>query len=250
MKIKAVIIDDEQGCRETLDLLLKRNFDYIDIVDHANSAAEGMKSIMEHQPDLVFLDIEMPEKNGFDMLMSIGNINFEVIFVTAYNQYALKAIKFCALDYILKPVDELDLIKAVERAKDKINIGVENEQLKLLLNNTQNDKPKTIALPTAEKIEFVSVNDIIRCKGENNYTSIILTSGKSILISKTLKEYDTLLSDYGFLRIHQSHLVNSRHIKAYFKNDGGYLEMKDGEKVSISRTKKDTVLEFLKSMGY
>ncbi len=250
MKISTIIIDDEQDCRETLELLLKRNFECIEVVTHASSAAEGLKAIKKHKPDLVFLDIEMPEKNGFDMLLSIGNINFEVIFVTAYNKYALKAIKFCALDYILKPIDELDLIKAVERAKDKIKIGIENDRLKLLLNNSQNDQPKTIALPTAEKIEFVSVDNIIRCKGENNYTSIILNSGKNILISKTLKEYDNLLSEYGFLRIHQSHLINTKHIKAYFKNDGGYLQMIDGEKVSISRTKKDGVLDFLKSIGY
>lgn len=249
MMIECIIIDDENHNIENLEWLLTKNCPDVKIVAKASSADEGIKLIREHQPDLVFLDIEMPNKNGFNMLENIDPINFEVVFVTAYNQYALKAIKFCALDYLMKPIAIPDLIKSVEKVKTVLTNEKENKKLKTLVQNlNDSNQIKKIALPTADELFFVCIDEIIRCKSENNYTIFHLTNGTTILVSKTLKEWDDLLSAHNFIRTHQSHLINSSHVKSFVKKDGGYILMSDESVISVSRNKKDDILQQLASL--
>ncbi|ANW97240.1 hypothetical protein AXE80_13480 [Wenyingzhuangia fucanilytica] len=249
MMINCILIDDEVHNLENLEWLLNKNCPLVNIVGKANSAKEGIELIKQHQPDLVFLDIEMPHKNGFAMLESIDHINFEVIFVTAYNQYALKAIKFCALDYLMKPVAIQDLKEAVNRVENIISKKNENQKLKILVDNfSNNHQTKKIALPTSEELFFVAIDEIIRCKSENNYTVFYLINGDTILVSKTLKEWDDLLSSHHFIRTHQSHLINSIHVKSYVKKDGGYILMNDDSTISVSRNKKEDILNKLASL--
>ena len=250
MKTKSIIIDDEVHNLENLARLLEKNCPNIDVVAVASSSDEGIKLIEKHQPDLVFLDIEMPGKNGFEMLKNISTINFQVIFVTAYSQYVLKAIKSCALDYLMKPVAVSELKEAVTRVSKIILEKFENKKLKVLVENLNAiDQPTKIVLPTAEEVFFVCIKDIIRCKGENNYTHFFLTNGSNILVSKTLKEWDDLLKTHQFIRTHQSHLINSIHVKSYVKKDGGYIVMKDDSTVSVSRHRKEEVINKLASLN-
>jgi len=219
----------------------------VEVAAIAHSAREGLEVISQTKPQLLFLDIQMQGGSGFDLLEQVKPVDFEVIFVTAFDQYAIRAIRFCAIDYLLKPVDILDLQAAVQRAANKIRQRDPNLAMTTLLANR---KPETndlkIALPTAERILFVQVSEIIRCLGENNYTTVFLKSGASVLVSKTLKEYEELLSDKGFLRVHQSHLINVNSIRSFEKQDGGYLKMTDGASVPISRQRKQQVLQQLK----
>ena len=239
MNIKAIIAEDEQKNRENLRQLLLKHCPGIDIIDCCSSAAEDYEIIVSLQPELVFLDIEMPGSNGFSLLENLPEIHFEVIFVTAYDHYGIQAIKFSALDYILKPTDIDELIQAVTKAKKKISTQAENRQmLHLLQNNKLPDKHKTPALSLADKIEFIEIGSIVRCKAENNYTTFYLKDGQQLVVSKTLKEFDELLVPYHFLRVHQSHLINLNEMKSYIKSDGGYIRMKDGSSVSISRQHK------------
>lgn len=246
MIIRTILVDDEQNNRDNLRELLQKYCPKIQIVSACASAQEAMKAIETHQPELVFLDIEMPRENGFNLLEKLPNIDFEVIFVTAYDHYGIKAIKFSALDYLLKPIDISELIQAVNKAEEKINQQQENQRmLHLLHNNRLPDENKTLALSLADKIEFVEINTITRCEAENNYTTFYLNNGQKLIVSKTLKEYDELLSSFHFLRVHQSHLINLDYVKSFIKNDGGYIRMKDGSNVSISRQRRDYVLKIL-----
>jgi two-component system LytT family response regulator len=246
MGINCIIIDDEQHNLENLQLLLNKYCPYVTVLGLANSANQGIEMINHFQPDLVFLDIEMPNKNGFDMLTSLNKINFEIIFVTAYNRYALQAIKSCALDYLMKPLKTSELIEAVSKAVNLIEEKRDNENLKHLLKNLNTPTPlKKLALPTADETFFVPISDIIRCQGENNYTKFYLTNGTFILVSKTLKEWDELLSSYQFIRTHQSHLINSKYVQSFVKKDGGYILMSDGSTVSVSKSRKESTLQLL-----
>lgn len=243
MEIRAIIIDDEAGNRENLQRMLERHCGNVQVQAVAASAIEGIDAIGTHSPDLVFLDIEMPHANGFELLENLPRIDFEVIFVTAFDHYAIRAIKFCALDYLLKPIDLLELKVAVEKVSEKLLKARENESMEIFMQNRRNPQQvKKIALPTADKVDFVAVNEIVRCQGESNYTHIFLANGKKILVSRTLKEYEELLSEYNFLRVHQSHLVNVAEVKTYVKRDGGYIVMSDGAEVSVSKQKKEAVL--------
>ncbi|WP_299780644.1 LytTR family DNA-binding domain-containing protein [uncultured Formosa sp.] len=246
MKLKSIIIDDELHNQENLKRLLEMHCPEVLVLATASSADEGLSLITEHEPDLVFLDIEMPKKNGFSMLEDLAVVNFEVIFVTAYNKYVLKAIRSCALDYLMKPVVISELQQAVQNVLNVVKQKKENHKLKTLVENLKsNQGPKKIALPTADELFFVTVDDIIRCKGENNYTMFYMTDKRSILVSRTLKEWDELLSAYGFIRTHQSHLINKNHVKSYVKRDGGYILMEDGSTVSVSKHKKEQTLREL-----
>ena len=244
--IKAIIIDDENHNRENLLQMINSHCPEIKIVAICGSAIEGREKIINFNPDLILLDIEMPGENGFSMLENLPQINFEVIFVTAYDHYGIKAIKFSALDYLLKPVDTADLISAVEKAKEKILKKQENLRLKNLLENAnRSNANKMLALSMSDKVEFIEIASIVRCESDSNYTVFYLKNGEKLLISKTLKEYDELLSPYGFLRVHQSHLINLKEIKSFIKTDGGYIKMKDGSSVSISRQRREVVLGIL-----
>ncbi|MBN1767328.1 MAG: response regulator transcription factor [Prolixibacteraceae bacterium] len=249
MRINTIIVEDEKSNRENLTKILSEYCPKVNVVAQCSSAIEGKKAIMNFKPELVFLDIEMPGGSGFSLLESIDEIDFEVIFVTAHDHYGIKAVKFCALDYILKPVDILELTHAVEKLEKRLAEKKENIQMKTLLAN-RHSEPKNIkiALPLTDKIEFIEVTSILRCKGEGNYTHIHLINGEKILVSKTLKEFDELLSEHNFLRVHQSHLINLNEVKSYIKTDGGYIKMKDGSTVNISRQRRNWVVDQLKNI--
>ena len=249
MQIRCVIIDDEAHNLEILKRLLTSNCTNVTIVGTATSAHEWKALILKEAPDLVFLDIEMPRMNGFSMLESLDKVDFQIVFVTAYGKYVLKAIKSCALDYLMKPIDVRELVDAVAKVSDIVKKQKENRKLQVLVENLKNinEAPK-IALPTAEELFFVAVDDIVRCKGENNYTMFYLADGTSILVSRTLKEWDDLLAGHAFIRTHQSHLVNKNYVKSYVKKDGGYILMKDGSKVNVSKQRKEQTLNLLVSL--
>lgn len=244
--IRAIIVEDEQNNRENLQRLLSEYCPAVEIVALCSSALEGRQNIVELKPDLVFLDVEMPGGDGFSMLESLSKFDFEVIFVTAFTSYAVKAIKISALDYIVKPIDTMELLKAVDKAIETIRGKQNNTRMLNLLNNrSKQDNKKMIALPLSDKIEFVEIMNIIRCESDGNYTFFYLKSGEKLLISKTLKEYDELLSPINFLRVHQSHLINLNEVKSFVKTDGGYILMKDGSSITISRQRREMVLRVL-----
>lgn len=243
--IKAIIIDDEQEGRNTLVNMLGSFCKNVQIVGMAEDVKSGLMAIEKEKPELVFLDIHMPDGNGFDLLEQIPEINFKVIFVTAFDQYALKAIKFSALDYILKPAEPQQLIDAVDKLKKQpSDFGMISKQISTLFRNKNGFE--RITLPTFEGLRFIVLKDIIRCEADNNYTNFFLSSGEKVLVTRTLKEYDETLSGLDFIRVHQSHLVNSKYIDRYIKGDGGTIIMTDGSHVEVSRRRKD---DFLKKMA-
>lgn len=247
MKYRAILIDDELNNLQSLSFLIHEFCNDIDVVGIAQSADEGIQLVKTQQPDLIFLDIKMPEKDGFQFLEELKNETFEVIIVTAFNHYAIKAIKFSAIDYLLKPVNTEELKNAVGRAIERIQHKVENEQLKnLVLNMGKNKDKMKLGLASHGRIEYVETDKIIRCESESNYTHLYLISGKKKTVSKTLKEFEEMLVDHGFLRVHQSHLINIVHIKALVKHDGGFIEMIDENSVPISRNRKEVIIKKLK----
>ncbi|TCC90372.1 response regulator transcription factor [Pedobacter frigiditerrae] len=242
--LKAILIDDELKSRGNLRQLLLKYCPNVAIIGEAGTAIEALQLIRELAPDLLFLDIEMGEISGFDLLKLLnGQQNFEVIFVTAFDKYGIQAVKACAIDYLLKPINILELSNAVEKATIQINPKKENVRLKeLVANIDRGDNEQRIAIPLSDKIEFLTINKIIRLEAEGNYTHIYLDNKKQYLVCKTLKEYQELLENHNFIRTHQSHLINFRKIVAYVKTDGGYIAMEDGSQAPISRQKKDEVL--------
>ncbi len=245
--IRAVLIDDERNNLENLKILLTTYCPEVSVIGDAGSVRQALELISLVDPDLVFLDIEMPGESGFDLLAQLKTIRFEVIFVTAYNNYALKAIKFNALDYILKPIDIEDLRIAVKRAKQRLTDRTQLEFTRMAFQNLQMPKKaKKIALASADKIEFFDINTIVRCVGENNYTRFFFENKESRLVSRPLSEYEELLGEFDFIRVHKSHLVNGAKINSFVKKDGGYLITSDGYSVPVSRRKKDELLDRMK----
>ncbi|MGB0403207.1 MAG: LytR/AlgR family response regulator transcription factor [Salibacteraceae bacterium] len=247
--IRAMIIDDEEGARESLSILLEKYVDGVKIVAKADSIAMGMEKIKKYTPDLVFLDIEMPFGSGFELLNRMKPINFDIIFVTAYDHYALKAIKFSALDYLLKPVDIEELKKAVDKHKKRNPEQAAESYQNLVDNESIEGDNKKLAIPDSSGIIFVPIKTIIRCESDGNYTKIFLTSGKKILASKTLGEYESMLDGDGFFRVHRSHLINLSHLKKYNKGEHCYVELGDGTQVDVSRRKKSAFMEALEAMN-
>jgi len=251
MILRTVLIDDEKNNLDNLLQLLKTYCPEVEVCAVARSADEGKRIILEQRPELVFLDIQMPGKNGFDLLRSLPRYDFEVIFVTAYDQYGIQAVKFAAVDYLLKPVNIEDLQAAVTRAlekhlKKKENLKLEN--LIQLLHKQHNKDEHRIALTTLKETRFIYTRDIIRCESSNNYTTFYLADGEKLLVSKPIHEYEDILKAYGFIRCHQSHLVNKKYIKSWVKEDGGYLLLDNGTQIPISRSKKEVVSEALKGL--
>lgn len=242
MLIRALIVDDEKNNRENLNALISEYCPNVEIVGLAESADSAYKLIESEHPDLVFLDIRMPEKSGFALLRSLNEITFEVIIVTAYHQYAIQAIKFCAIDYLLKPIDISELKKAVDNVARRMGQKYENDRLRQLVEHLSHPRlPEKIGLAGQQKVDFVEIARITRCEADNNYTHVFLESGEKELISKTLKEFEELLKDHGFIRVHQSHLINTAHIQSYQKRDGGYLKMMDQTIIPISRSRKPEI---------
>jgi len=239
--LRALIVDDEKQCCETLSNMLQAYCPQVELLGQCSGAEEAKNVFAKLAPDLVFLDVEMPDATGFDLLTQIKPINFEVIFTTAHDQYAIRAIRFSALDFLLKPICREDLEQAVLRAAAK----TEKPQRKidtLLYNINYLNIEKKIALPSLKGLEFVSIGDIVRCEGENNYTVFHMHDKSKIMVSKTLKEYEDLLEEYHFFRVHQSHLINLRHIKSYTKGENGSITMVDNSIVLVSRRKREEFL--------
>lgn len=248
--INAIIIEDEKKSLDVLASLVTANCPDISLAGTADSVASGVELIHRVNPDLVFLDIEMADGSGFDLLEKAQKLTFDVIFTTASDQHALRAIKYSAIDYLLKPIDGEELKLAVEKYKKKRadNTGMEN--LKFLLQNFRkpSDNYAKITLPTGNAYEIVNVKDIIRCEADGSYTSFILESGRKLLVSASLKHYEDLLPPDDFIRVHHHHLVNINHVVRYLKTDGGYAVMTDGSQIEISRRKKDAFLQRLQKM--
>jgi two-component system LytT family response regulator len=244
--IKAVIIDDEINNQELISNLLKSYAENIQVVGLADSVDSAYKTIQEHQPDLIFLDVQMPDGTGFDLLKKFEKINFKIIFVTAHQEFALEAFKYSALDYILKPLSPANLLAAVKKAEETMGSDELNMKLKILLNNIAEPikNKKKIVLKTMERIYSVDLDDIIRFESDGGYTKVYLTDGKRIMVSKTMKEYDDLLLDAGFLRVHHSHLINMNHLFCFEKTEG-HVVMKDDSVVPVSNRKKDHLMELL-----
>jgi len=243
--IRTIIIEDEVKARETLANMLGMYCPSVQIIDQADCVEKGIKSIEYHDPELVFLDIQMPDGTGFDLLKKLKTPNFKLVFITAFEEYAIKAFKFSAIDYLLKPIDPEDLVETITKIEHIIEHENNQIKLKALLENieTISSEVKKIVLKTSESIHIVKVKDIVRCESSSNYTQFFFNDGKKILVSKTLKEFDELLSGYGFFRVHQSHLVNTQYIQSFEKGEGGFLVMTDNSKIPVSFRKKESLLK-------
>ena len=247
--IKAVIIDDETDSIDTLKWKLENYCTNVDVIASFDSPAAGVNFLKKNPPDLLFLDIEMPLLNGFDVLEELGrNISFDIILTTAYDNFGIQAVKFSALDYLLKPVQNKELREAIEKHLKKTNQKIPAEQIDSLLANVKENAKGTrgrIALASKESIEFVDPNDIIACEANSNYTNVYLQDGKKRVISKTLKEFEEMLSPFGFFRAHNSHLVNLDHVKEFIRGDGGYLVMENKMTIPVSKYRREELLHLL-----
>jgi two-component system, LytTR family, response regulator len=244
--VNAILIDDEKHCLETLRMLLNRYCKDVHIIEECSSPKKGLEAIAKHRPDLVFLDIEMPVMNGFDLLQQLPEIPFAVIFTTSYDQYAIKAIKFSALDYLLKPIDPEELITAVSKVSSrKQQPGA--EQFNILLKQIQQRGAgfEKIAIPTIEGFELIRADQIIRCEADDNYTHVYLKNKSKIVSSRMLKEMEELLQEFRYFeRVHNSYLVNMNEVSKYIRGEGGYLLMSDGSTVSISRSRRESLIKW------
>ncbi len=244
--IKAIIVDDEPYCCEALDTLLNRYCPQVKVAGICYSGREALQEIKEQKPQLLFLDIEMPQMNGFELLQKIPDPDFDLIFTTSYDQYAIKAIRFSALDYLLKPIDRDELQAAVHKVTERNHYSL-TQQLELLLQKMHAPAAQInkVAMPTMEGLQMVTVNSIISCESDSNYTVVFLKNKQKIVVSRTLKDIEEMLEDYSFFRIHHSYLVNINEINKYVKGEGGYVVMSDGTAVDVSRSKKELLLKTL-----
>ena len=247
--INAVIIDDEPKNIKVMTNMLKEFCPQIRLVGDAHNSNDGKELILQKKPELVFLDIEMPYGNGFDLLDSLMPVDFEVVFVTAFDKYILQALKYSALDFLLKPLNIDELKNAVQNAELRIRKNSINQQLGILLDNFKKREAglKKIALPTLEGLDFILIEDIIRCEAQGAYTKIHISNSKKILVSKPLKDFENLLPEDIFFRIHNSHLINLNYIKKYNRGRGGLVELEDGSVLEVAARRKD---EFLNRFGY
>ncbi|MBF4471259.1 LytR/AlgR family response regulator transcription factor [Flavobacterium sp. HJJ] len=246
--IKGIIIDDEQNNITNLQRLLEKYCPEVTIIGSSSDADKGIELIKNSHPDLVFLDIQMPEKNGFQVLQELNSYDFEVIFVTAFSQYGIQAIKFSAIDYLLKPIDIEELKKAVAKTSEKLKHKNQNLQLQNLLHHLKennNSSDHRIAISSLKEIRFVYVKNIVRCESENSYTLFYTDEGETIISTVPLYEYDEMLCVYGFIRCHQSHLVNKKYVKSLLKEDNYTLLLYDQNRIPVSRNKKDLVKKAL-----
>lgn len=247
--LTAIIIDDEPSSRNALKQKLGRHCQDLNIIGECENGEEGIAMLAETDCDIVFLDVEMPRMNGFNMLQNLGKINFEVIFITAYDHYAIRAIKFSALDYLVKPVEVEDLKLAVEKAVQKRKNSSDNERLEHLLQNLMQDKKELhrIAIPSMEGLQFVETENIIYLEASSNYTCFYINNQSKITVAKTLKEFEDLLPASVFIRIHHSYIINKNMVTKYIKGEGGQVIMKNGKVLDVARRKKEF---FIKAMEY
>jgi two-component system LytT family response regulator len=252
--ITALLIDDDANLRNGMKSLLERYAPDISILGEADSVKSGIHAIDTLRPQVVFLDIQLTDGTGFDILEQLaqkhGKSTAHIVFITAHEQYAIKAFRFSALDFLLKPVDPEELQKVIAKIKSVLEKNDSYAHIDLLLENIRKkvDNFKRIALSTSDGIHLFEISDIIRCESADNYTTFHIRGNKPVLISKTLKEYEDMLAEHGFERIHQSHLINLVYLKSYIRKDGGYVIMSDGSNLPISQRKKERLQELLKTL--
>ena len=251
--ITALLIDDDKHLRTGMKSMLDRYASDIQIIGEAESVKTGITALEKFKPQVVFLDIHLSDGTGFDILEQVaknGKTTSHIVFITAHEQYALKAFKFSALDFLLKPVDPEELQKTIVKIKETLGKNHSFEHIDLLLENIRKkvDHFKRIALSTSDGIHLFEISDIIRCESQDNYTTFFIKNHKPLLISKTLKEYEDLLTEHGFERVHQSHLINLSYLKSYIKNDGGYVVMADNTNIPIAQRKKERLQELIKAL--
>lgn len=246
--MRTIIIDDEERNRKTLEVLLHQNFPNLEISAHAENVKSGLDKIQKFDPHLVFLDIQMPDGSGFDLLRKIRQYNFEIIFTTAHDEYALNAFKYSAMGYLLKPISEKELQTAVQKAIQLIQNKSANREdlIKALIENYSNPSGKLnkLAIPDAEGYQVVDKQDIVYLEGERNYTQVILTTGKPLLSSYNLGWFERLLNNEEFLRISKSHIINLTHVSRFTKNDGGSVMMNNNTQIAISQSKKEELRKY------
>jgi len=238
--LKAIIIDDETHSTEMLEWLLQTYNTDVEVLATCHSGEEGLKTLQNHHPDVVFMDIEMPRMNGFDVLDQLQERPFELVFITAYDQFAVRAFRYAALNYLLKPVDPDDLVATINRIREK-KTHTGPAQMEILFQSLLNkqNQVERIALSSGDGLVFVNTADITYCKAESNYTQVVLQNGKKIMVARTLKDLDETLSGKDFFRVHASYLVNINHISKFVRGDGGYIVMPDEAQITISRSKRD-----------
>ena len=247
--LNAMIVDDEEACCEVLEMLLEKYCPEVNVVASCNSVAEAVKALSTYKVKLLFLDIEMPHANGFELLQKLPVIDFDLIFTTSYDQYAIKAIRFSALDYLLKPIDREELQAAVRKASERLQPPA-HQQLEVLWQKIQKPSAvrQNIALPTMEGLQMVALESIISCTSKGNYTVLHFKDAQKLVISKSLKDIESLLAGYQFLRVHHSHIVNLHEVKKYIRGEGGILLMSNGESIDVSRSRKESVVKALQSV--
>ncbi|MGV3631792.1 MAG: LytR/AlgR family response regulator transcription factor [Bacteroidota bacterium] len=242
MKIKAVIVDDEVLAITSLSILIEEHFKNVEIVGRASNVDQGVELVEKLRPDILFLDIEMPSGSGFEVVERTAYIKYKLIFTTAYNEYAVKAFKVNAIDYLLKPIDEIELIKAMQKAIDqRAEINNRFDFSKLLSGIDQ----MRISIPTKEGYDLIDCNELIRVESDSNYTWFHFNNKNKILVSKTLKEVEKQLEKFSFIRVHNSHLVNQKYIIRYIKSDGGYLILSDNAMIPVSKQKRQALLDLI-----
>jgi two-component system, LytTR family, response regulator len=250
MKARCLIVEDEKHCAERLTILINRHHaDEIEILSWENNNHDALNAIQQHKPDLVFLDIQLHQTDIFSMLKEIPEIDFNIIFTTAHREYAIDAIKFSALDYLLKPIDKDELKVAIQKHFSFAASNNYKKSLELLFEHlSENSARKKIGIPTLAGIEFVYIHDIIRCQSDINYTHIFLRDKRKLTVAKTLKEFEDMLTKHNFFRIHNSHLVNLEEVKIYHKGKGGYLILNDHSEIEVASRRKDDLLNLLRKI--
>ncbi len=248
--IRVIVIDDENHARDSLIKILNRHCPEVLVVGQANGVQSGLDAIRELMPELVLLDIQMKDGTGFDLLAALPSIDFKVIFVTAFDKYALQAFKFSAVDYLMKPVNPSQLVEAVERAKIMIleHFRIQTHVLEENLKNISKTNKKII-IKTTENIHLLEIRNIICCDSDSCYTTIHTSDGEKIMVSKTLKDYEELLADCGFYRVHKSNLINLLHIKRFERQDGGYIILTNNLRIPVSSRKRDHLLELIEKLA-
>ncbi|HEX5168278.1 MAG TPA: LytTR family DNA-binding domain-containing protein [Cyclobacteriaceae bacterium] len=241
--IRSIIVDDEQKSRESLRILLEDFCENVEIQALCQNVNEGIEAIRQHKPDVVFLDIQMQRETGFDLLSRIDAVDFEIIFTTAHSEYAIKAFKFSAIDYLLKPIDIDDLHKALDKVERKQNQNISG-RLEHLIQNLKSTAPENykLALPTLDGLIFIRLNEILYCEASSNYTVVYTVNKCKYIVSRTLKQYEDLLVEHNFFRIHNSYLINLNAVKKYVRGDGGYVVLENDISLDVSKRKKDAFL--------
>ncbi|MEM6643815.1 MAG: LytTR family DNA-binding domain-containing protein [Bacteroidota bacterium] len=245
--IKTIIIEDEPSASQNLINLLMLNTPEVEVIKVVENVADGIEAIVGLRPYLVLLDIQLGSQTSFELLEKVAHLNFQIIFITAYNQYALEAFRFSAIDYLLKPINPIRLKEAIQKASDRLSAEKKSSMLDVLIDNLSlGSRPKKIVLSTADMVHVVELSTIIKCQSSVNYTIFYLTDGKELIISRTLKEFDEQLSGNGFFRVHRSWLINEEHIIGYDKREGGYVVMSDKTKLPVSSMKRDELMKLIK----